>query len=265
VAAAAVPQPQPPVGEHRRLQHAQLPQRVRRPHPSRRVYQYPLAGRRGGGAKRFGYRPHHLQYGRTGRRSQPQILLRATRGEHEQRPRLVQRQAGHVRPVARKEPDAPGPAPFGINRDPRRRHRLGVPAEPIVAAIGPSQLGLPTPCTEYDVRALLSHIVGGMNRVATAGESGDALAVPARVDGVPDDGWPAAYRAAAGRAQAAWADDAKLDAQVALPWGAMPGRIAVSGYVQELLTHAWDLAKAAGGPRCPRRSATSRRPAPERP
>jgi len=28
----------------------------------------------------------------------------------------------------------------------------------------------------------------------------------------------------------------------------MPGRIAVSAYVQELLTHAWDLAQATGQP-----------------
>jgi uncharacterized protein (TIGR03086 family) len=133
--------------------------------------------------------------------------------------------------------------------DPRQVYARAIAqTEPIVAAVEPNQLGLPTPCTEYDVRALLSHIIGGMNRVATAGESGDALAVPARVDGVPDDGWPAAYRTPAARARAAWADDVKLEAEVALPWGTMPGRIAVSAYVQELLTHAWDLAQATGQP-----------------
>ena len=133
--------------------------------------------------------------------------------------------------------------------DPRQVYARAIAqTEPIVAAVEPGQLGLPTPCAEFDVRALLSHMVGGMNRVATAGETGDALATVARVDGIPDDGWLAAYRAAAVRAQAAWADDAKLDAVVKLPWGTMPGRIAVSGYVQELLTHAWDLAKATGQP-----------------
>ncbi|HTX29500.1 MAG TPA: maleylpyruvate isomerase N-terminal domain-containing protein [Streptosporangiaceae bacterium] len=38
--------------------------------------------------------------------------------------------------------------------------------ETIVAAVRPDQLGLPTPCSEYDVRALLSHTVGGLNRIA---------------------------------------------------------------------------------------------------
>jgi uncharacterized protein (TIGR03086 family) len=120
--------------------------------------------------------------------------------------------------------------------------------EAIVAAVQPGQLGLPTPCLEYDVRALLSHMVGGLNRVAIVGEGGDALARPARADEVPDDGWPAAYRAATRRATTAWADDAKLDAMVEVPWGKIPGRFAVAGYIQEILTHGWDLAKATGQP-----------------
>jgi len=135
------------------------------------------------------------------------------------------------------------------NTDPREIHQRALAqTESIVAAVVPAQLGLPTPCTEYDVRALLSHMVGGLNRIAIMGEGGDALAIPPRADGVPDDGWLAAYRAAAARVRAAWAEDARLDALVEVPWGKVPGRIAVSGYVQEILTHAWDLARATGQP-----------------
>ena len=129
--------------------------------------------------------------------------------------------------------------------DPRPLHRRAIAqTEAVVAGVSPAQFGLPTPCSEYDVRALLSHIVGGLNRVAVVGEGGDALARPARADGVPDDGWPDAYRAAAARAVAAWTDDATLDALVEVPWGKIPGRFALAGYVQEILTHGWDLAKA---------------------
>ncbi len=133
--------------------------------------------------------------------------------------------------------------------DPRGIHqRAMAQTESIVAAVTPAQLTLPTPCAEYDVRTLLSHIVGGLNRIALVGEGADALAVPARADGVADDGWPAAYRAARSRATAAWADDARLDALVEVPWGKVPGRVAIAGYVQEILAHGWDMARATGQP-----------------
>jgi uncharacterized protein (TIGR03086 family) len=133
--------------------------------------------------------------------------------------------------------------------DPRPVHRQAMTqTESIVAAVEPGQLTNPTPCADYDVRALLSHIVGGLNRVAIAGEGGDALARPARADDVSDNGWLAAYQAAAARAAAAWTDDAKLDILVELPWGKIPGRFAIAGYIQEILTHGWDLAKATGQP-----------------
>ncbi len=64
----------------------------------------------------------------------------------------------------------------------------------------------------------------------------------------PTNGWLAAYRAAAARAAAAWADDATLDARVEVPWGKIPGWFALAGCVQEILMHGWHLAKATGQP-----------------
>lgn len=118
----------------------------------------------------------------------------------------------------------------------------------IVSAVRPEQLGLPTPCTEWDVRTLLSHMVGGVIRTAILGEGGDALSVRPFADGVADDGWAEAYRAASRRALAAWADDASLAAMVTVPWGTVPGAAAVAGYVREALAHGWDLAVATGQP-----------------
>ncbi len=42
---------------------------------------------------------------------------------------------------------------------------------------------------------------------------------------MPDDGWLAAYQAASQRARQAWADDAKLDALVEVPWGKIPASV----------------------------------------
>lgn len=124
--------------------------------------------------------------------------------------------------------------------------------ESIIAAVREDQAGLPTPCAEWDVRTLVSHLTGVVIRVALVGEGADALSLPPFAE-LPDDpsgnpapGWVAAYQAAVARAAAAWADDAKLDAMFAVPWGKVPGRVALAGYVRELLAHGWDLAAATG-------------------
>jgi uncharacterized protein (TIGR03086 family) len=119
--------------------------------------------------------------------------------------------------------------------------------ESIIAAVRQDQAGLPTPCDEWDVRKLASHMVGVVTRVALIGEGADALSVPpfAEFDDNPAS-WAAAHQAAAARAAVAWADDAKLDAMFAVPWGKVPGRVALAGYVREVLAHGWDLAAATG-------------------
>jgi uncharacterized protein (TIGR03086 family) len=135
------------------------------------------------------------------------------------------------------------------NPDPRPLYtRALTQTGALIDQVQPGQLGRPTPCPEYDVRKLLSHIVGGVHRTACVGEGGNALDVPALVDGVPDDGWLQAFREATARAGAAWADDAKLDELVAVPWGKVPGRGALAGYIQEVVVHGWDLASATGQP-----------------
>lgn len=114
----------------------------------------------------------------------------------------------------------------------------------IIEAVRDDQLGLPTPCDEWDVRTLMSHITGVVTRVALLGEGHDILSVSPFTDLGNDRA--GTYRAACDRAVAAWDDDAKLDALYAVPWGKAPGRAALGGYVRELLAHGWDLAVATG-------------------
>ena len=51
----------------------------------------------------------------------------------------------------------------------------------LLKTVTPERLGDPTPCTEYDVRALVSHVVGGTHRIAHIGEGGDWLKLTKRV------------------------------------------------------------------------------------
>jgi uncharacterized protein (TIGR03086 family) len=65
---------------------------------------------------------------------------------------------------------------------------------------------------------------------------------------VPADGWACAYRRVRAEAKQAWAADAALERMVTVPWGTVPGRAALFGYIQEVTIHGWDLAKATGRP-----------------
>lgn len=130
-------------------------------------------------------------------------------------------------------------------QDPRPLHLLAVgQLEKLFAEVTPQDLDRPTPCAEFDLRQLLSHTVGGLHRLAYLGEGGQAQDVAAATGGIPDDGWPAALQRARARVEAAWADDAALDRPTVAPWGEVPGRAAVGGYVLEAVAHSWDIARA---------------------
>ncbi|ANP49628.1 uncharacterized protein (TIGR03086 family) [Streptomyces griseochromogenes] len=121
-------------------------------------------------------------------------------------------------------------------------------AAELIGTVRPEQLDGPTPCAEFDVRTLLSHIVGGTLRIAVVGEGGDGLAVHPFAEGVRDDGWAAAYEEVRLRVLKAWEPDERMTSPVRVPWGEAPGHAALSGYVMELVTHTWDLAEALGHP-----------------
>src|SRR3954452_23116270 len=81
----------------------------------------------------------------------------------------------------------------------------------VAAAVRPDQLAGPTPCPEYDVRALVGHLVSVLRRVAAVGRGAPPFSVPQVTTDVPDDGWGAAARAAADDVLAVWADDSLLE------------------------------------------------------
>lgn len=113
-----------------------------------------------------------------------------------------------------------------------------------VEAVSPDELDNRTPCTEYDVRALLGHVVAVLHKLARAGTGGDVRELPAVIDGVADDGWASAFTQARSEAEEVWADDERLDRMVELPWATLPGRAVLEAYTHEFTAHSWDLAHA---------------------
>ncbi|MCU1375580.1 MAG: hypothetical protein JWO68_2866 [Actinomycetia bacterium] len=115
----------------------------------------------------------------------------------------------------------------------------------VVAAVRPDHLGWATPCSEYDVGALLGHLLDVLDRLTAVGRGHDPFALPPRAD-VADRGWLAAWHDAAGTLRATWADDATLDRPSPLPWAPGVGSDVLAKYVNELTVHTWDLAQGIG-------------------
>ncbi|QBI54358.1 TIGR03086 family metal-binding protein [Streptomonospora litoralis] len=127
--------------------------------------------------------------------------------------------------------------------DPRPRFDRALDqTDHLVAAVLPGELAAPTPCAEYDVRALCGHMVAVLDKLARLGAGRSAAEVPDVVD-VADD-HAGAFRRARAEVEHVWRDDAVLDRRIALPWATLPGREALTAYTHEFTVHSWDLAHA---------------------
>jgi uncharacterized protein (TIGR03086 family) len=120
-------------------------------------------------------------------------------------------------------------------------------ATAMVANVDRSQFGLPTPCAEFDVKALLNHMIGGNHRFVAIARGEPGSSVPAGGDFVHDDPLEP-YRASAETVSNAWNDRALLERTVHLPFGDFPGAVALGIHTVEVVVHGWDLAKATGQP-----------------
>ncbi len=113
----------------------------------------------------------------------------------------------------------------------------------IVRHVALSQLRDPTPCGNWDVRALINHLTH-VNLEYAALANGQTP---------PDDGADflgndhvAAFQASSQAARDAFARPGMLEQRYAFPWGEEPGSRIVRHVANELLLHGWDLARATG-------------------
>jgi uncharacterized protein (TIGR03086 family) len=113
----------------------------------------------------------------------------------------------------------------------------------VIAGMRPDQLAAPTPCREWDVRALLGHTLGVVTNMGRAARGEELLA---DMNAIPlSDDVSAQFNAEAERTLAAW--QAKgFDGDVNVGAGPMPIQVAVSINLVDTATHSWDLARATG-------------------
>lgn len=116
-----------------------------------------------------------------------------------------------------------------------------------VRQVGPEQWGAPTPCAQWDVRALVNHVVYEQRWAVPLFEGATIAQVGDRFEGdvLGDD--PVATATEAGHASIdVVAVAGALDQTVHLSFGDTPGSEYLAQLLADHLVHAWDLAVAVG-------------------
>jgi uncharacterized protein (TIGR03086 family) len=112
----------------------------------------------------------------------------------------------------------------------------------IISRIRPDQANLPTPCTDWNVRALVNHTVYGLQlytAVVTGGEPPSS-----DVDLIGTD-WTNAYRSASDSHLAAWRRRGTAGT-LQLRMGERPAVWVANAVLEDQTVHGWDLASATG-------------------
>lgn len=113
----------------------------------------------------------------------------------------------------------------------------------VIAAISDEQCSLPTPCDGWTVRDLIEHIVTGNDGFTAAlQEQPPAPGAPTERSG----DLASRYRRSVQRLVEAFRQPGSLERMVSVPFGTVPGTVALHLRITELLVHGWDLARATG-------------------
>jgi uncharacterized protein (TIGR03086 family) len=123
--------------------------------------------------------------------------------------------------------------------------------ERIVERVCSDQFGLPTPCDDWNVRALLNHLLGtvALGRALLSDSPPSVVMGPGELpeaDLVGDDPLKA-YRLGVENLLAACGGDA-LERPHATPFGEMPGPVLGGFTALDIAVHGWDLAVATDQP-----------------
>lgn len=118
-----------------------------------------------------------------------------------------------------------------------------------VEKVRPEQLDAVTPCTGWDLRGLLNHMLGGMEYCAAA-VAGDADPSPdpdplAQTGGIGDEP-SAAFETIARRALAVWQTPGVLERTCAMRIGLTPASVVARLTLTDVVVHGWDIARTVG-------------------
>jgi uncharacterized protein (TIGR03086 family) len=115
-------------------------------------------------------------------------------------------------------------------------------AKQMVGNISAADLAKPTPCTEWNVQALVEHMIDTNCRFSAAASGQEAP----RASGSSAAELIKAYSASGEAAVAAWQTPGVLDRTLKLPFGEAPGAVAMGINLGDQLLHIVDLGRALG-------------------
>ncbi|GGO54495.1 TIGR03086 family metal-binding protein [Streptomyces lasiicapitis] len=102
-----------------------------------------------------------------------------------------------------------------------------------------------TPCTEWNVRQLVNHMIQGSRIYTSLLRGGSSAEFMTNLDHEALDGdLVTTYRDAVAECRAAFHAVGALDQIVDYPFEPVPGRQLLGLYVVDAITHTWDLARA---------------------
>jgi uncharacterized protein (TIGR03086 family) len=119
----------------------------------------------------------------------------------------------------------------------------------VVDGVAPGQFGAATPCTEWDVRELLNHLILWTSFSLERRAHGESVAPELmEKDFAASPSFAAEYRAQLDRALAAWSDPAVWERDLPVMGSSTPAADVAAMMIAEFVLHGWDLAAATGQP-----------------
>ena len=113
----------------------------------------------------------------------------------------------------------------------------------IISSLGYGQLGLSTPCTEWNVRDVINHLISSLHMFSQGAMGAKFSLEEFGVDRVKYDA-AVSYAQEAAKLKIALGRPGVMDQDWDLAFGSPDGHLAVAIAIIEFVAHGWDLARA---------------------